>query len=130
MEIGERIEIKSGLKAGDIVVMTGAYLLSSECIFKKGANPMEAMKMYNIIWLIYFFERLQRLFLKVRQKSIAIHPMTQILEEPQTKQVLNQSIGINENRQFILCIGYLKTYPGPVSLRRLVDQIIRTVWKR
>ena len=45
METGERIEIKSGLKAGDIVVVTGAYLLNSEYIFKNGANPMEGMKM-------------------------------------------------------------------------------------
>jgi Cu(I)/Ag(I) efflux system membrane fusion protein len=45
METDDRIEIKSGLKAGDIVVMTGAYLLNSEYIFKKGANPMEGMKM-------------------------------------------------------------------------------------
>ena len=33
------------IKAGDIVIMTGAYLLNSEYIFKKGANPMEGMKM-------------------------------------------------------------------------------------
>ena len=45
METGERIEIKSGLKAGDIVVITGAYLLHSEYIFKKGADPMAGMKM-------------------------------------------------------------------------------------
>ena len=45
MRNGERIEMKSGLKAGGIVVMTGAYLLNSEYIFKKGANPMGGMKM-------------------------------------------------------------------------------------
>ena len=45
METGERVEIKSGLKAGGIVVMTGAYFLNSEYIFKNGANPMEGMKM-------------------------------------------------------------------------------------
>lgn len=45
MEDGERVEIKSGLQSGDIVVITGAYLLNGEFIFKKGANPMEGMKM-------------------------------------------------------------------------------------
>ena len=45
METGDRIEIKSGIKAGDVVVITGAYLLNSEYIFKKGANPMSGMKM-------------------------------------------------------------------------------------
>jgi len=33
------------IRAGDIVIMTGAYLLNSEYIFKKGANPMGGMKM-------------------------------------------------------------------------------------
>ena len=45
MENGERIEIKSGFKAGGIVVMTGAHLLNSEYIFKNCANPMKGMKM-------------------------------------------------------------------------------------
>lgn len=40
LESDDRIEIKSGLKPGDIVVLTGAYLLHSEFIFKKGADPM------------------------------------------------------------------------------------------
>lgn len=72
-------------------------------------------------------KRMQRLFLKVRERNIAIHPMTQILEEQSTKATLNQSIGISDTIQFILRMGYLKTYPEPVSLRRPVDQIIRTM---
>lgn len=40
LESDDRIEIKSGLKSGDIVVLTGAYLLHSEFVFKKGVNPM------------------------------------------------------------------------------------------
>jgi Cu(I)/Ag(I) efflux system membrane fusion protein len=36
------IEIKSGLKNGNAVVVSGAYLLNSEYVFKKGANPMES----------------------------------------------------------------------------------------
>ena len=30
-----RIEIKNGLKSGELVVITGAYLLNSEYFFKK-----------------------------------------------------------------------------------------------
>ena len=47
-------------------------------------------------------KRLQRLWLKLRDKKIAIHPMTQIIEEASTKKLLNLSIGINEPVQFIL----------------------------
>lgn len=42
MEDNGLIEIKSGLQPGDVVVVSGAYLLNSEYVFKKGANPMEA----------------------------------------------------------------------------------------
>jgi hypothetical protein len=68
--------------------------------------------------------RMQRLFLKVREKSIAIHPMTQILEEPSTNEKLNQSIGIGDNVQFILRAGYLKTYPEAVTLRRPIESFV------
>jgi hypothetical protein len=70
-------------------------------------------------------KRLQRLWLKVRDKSIAIHPMTQLIEEPATFKTLHQSVGINEPIQFMLRIGYLKNYPKPVSLRRSVDKFVR-----
>jgi hypothetical protein len=79
----------------------------------------------SVATLLETGRRMQRLFLKVREKSIAIHPMTQILEELSTKQELNRSIGITENIQFILRTGYLKNYPDPVSLRRPVDWFIR-----
>ncbi|MBY0479252.1 MAG: efflux RND transporter periplasmic adaptor subunit [Chitinophagaceae bacterium] len=40
LESNDQIEIKSGLTAGDVVVVRGAYLLHSEYVFKKGADPM------------------------------------------------------------------------------------------
>ena len=39
------IEIISGIKEGERVVTSGAYLLNSEFIFKKGVDPMAGMKM-------------------------------------------------------------------------------------
>ena len=48
LESDDRIEIKSGLSAGDVVVISGAYLLQSEYIFKKGANPMAGHDMSNV----------------------------------------------------------------------------------
>jgi len=69
-------------------------------------------------------KRMQRLFLKVRETGIAIHPMTQILEESSTNQLINQSLGMSDNIQFILRIGYIKSYPEPVSLRRPIDWFV------
>jgi hypothetical protein len=80
----------------------------------------------SVATLLETGRRMERLLLKIREKNIAIHPMTQILEEPSTKQMLNQAISISENIQFILRVGYLKNYPQPVSLRRPVDWFIRS----
>jgi len=48
IETDNKIEIKSGLQTGDVIVVSGAYLLNSEYIFKKGANPMEGMDMSKV----------------------------------------------------------------------------------
>jgi len=48
LEDDNRIEIRSGLKEGDVVVINGAYLINSEYIFKKGANPMAGHDMGNM----------------------------------------------------------------------------------
>jgi len=45
MENKEYTEILSGIEEGDAVVTSGAYLLQSEYIFKKGQDPMAGMKM-------------------------------------------------------------------------------------
>jgi len=45
LEDGDRVEIKSGLNAGDVVVTSGAYLLNSEYVFRHGADPMAGMDM-------------------------------------------------------------------------------------
>ncbi|WP_373545789.1 nitroreductase [Chamaesiphon sp.] len=73
---------------------------------------------HSVAALLETGRRMERLFLKVRERNIAIHPMTQILEESSTRDKLNRSIGIEEHIQFILRTGYLKNYPQPVSLRR------------
>ena len=43
--MGRNPQIIEGLQAGESVVISGAYLLHSEFVFKKGTNPMAAHKM-------------------------------------------------------------------------------------
>ncbi len=45
LEAGGLTEVTEGIKAGDQVVITGAYLLNSEYKFRQGSNPMQGMKM-------------------------------------------------------------------------------------
>ena len=80
----------------------------------------------SVAGLLEAGRRMQRLFLRVRERSIAIHPMTQILEEPATCAILNQAVGITESVQFILRAGYVNDYPPPVSMRRPVGWFLRT----
>ena len=43
-QTGQQVEIRSNLKAGEEVVVNGAYLLNSEYILQKGATPMAGME--------------------------------------------------------------------------------------
>ena len=45
VEDGGRVEIRSGLTAGNVVVTQGAYLVNSEYGFRHGADAMAGMKM-------------------------------------------------------------------------------------
>ena len=38
-------EIVNGLKTGEVIAATGAYLIYSEMVLNKGADPMSGMKM-------------------------------------------------------------------------------------
>lgn len=74
--------------------------------------------------LIETGRRFERLALLACQRNIAIHPMTQILEEPYGREQIvgNHSRGFTP--QFILRVGYLDRYPAPVSLRRPVSAFV------
>lgn len=79
----------------------------------------------SMVNLLETGKRFQRMFLKVRDKNIAIHPMTQILEEMETEKQVNKSLGITDEIQFIIRTGYLKNYPEPVTLRRPVNWFVK-----
>jgi hypothetical protein len=83
---------------------------------------------HSVAGLLETGMRMQRLFLKVRGREIAIHPMTQILEEKETREAVNRAIGISDTIEFLIRIGYVKSYPAPVSLRRSTDRFVK--WQR
>ena len=64
--------------------------------------------------------KFERMALIAREHMLAVHPMTQFLEE---KDGINQITAHHHaamHPQFILRVGYLNSYPQPVSLRRPV----------
>ena len=79
----------------------------------------------SVLSLIETGRRFQRMLLGIREKGIAIHPMTQILEEKPFAQQVPAALSISGKLQFILRAGYLKSYPDPVSVRMPVDWIIK-----
>ncbi len=66
-----------------------------------------------------------RMLLLLRQRMIAVHPMTQILEEAPLRDSVVKELGIEGSVQFILRTGYLSTYPDPVSLRMPISWFIK-----
>jgi len=80
----------------------------------------------NIPTLIEYGRVFENMLLKIREKMIAIHPMTQMLEEEAWKNRVAKELGVGGEVQWILRIGYLKSYPDPLSLRRPVSWFVQT----
>ena len=62
--------------------------------------------------------KFERMALMAGEKKIGIHPMTQCLEEKQGLEKIASNHSAEVVPQFVLRVGYLDEYPGPVSLRR------------
>ena len=71
----------------------------------------------SVAGLIETGRRFQRMWLLLREHSIAIHPMTQVLEESSDTKTVARELGIDGVPQFVLRIGYVTQYPDPVSPR-------------
>lgn len=69
--------------------------------------------------------RFQRMALLAREHDVAIHPMTQMLEEEKWRRRIAAEHHADMIPQFILRVGYLDRYPAPVSLRRPVSGFVR-----
>jgi len=70
--------------------------------------------------------RFERMALKAREHKLALHPMTQFLEEKEGREAIAKKHDASMIPQFILRVGYLSNYPDPVSLRRPASWFIRT----
>ena len=68
----------------------------------------------------------ERMALMARERGIALHPMTQILEEEIGRAGIASSHDAGMIPQFVLRVGYLDPYPDPVSPRRPVNWFLRT----
>ncbi len=70
--------------------------------------------------------RFERTALLARERNLALHPMTQVLEEEKGRREIASNHGKEVFPQFVLRVGYLDHYPTPVSLRRTVASFVRT----
>ena len=69
--------------------------------------------------------KFERMALLARERNIAIHPMTQCLEEESGKKQIAANHRASMIPQFLLRVGYLQRYPEPVSLRRPVSWFVQ-----
>ncbi|HWR30741.1 MAG TPA: nitroreductase [Negativicutes bacterium] len=67
---------------------------------------------------------LQSIWLRAKENNIAIHPMTQALEEATPRKMLAASLGRSGPVQFILRLGYVSEYLPPVSPRMPLSKIL------
>jgi hypothetical protein len=74
--------------------------------------------------LIESGRRFERLALRVREKGIALQPMTQMLEELPWRDAVAGELGTGAPVQWILRAGYVDRYPDPVSPRLPVTAFV------
>jgi len=81
----------------------------------------------DVASLIETGRQCQRMWLRLRERGLAIHPMTQLLEESPQVDGVRRELGLDATPQFILRIGYVARYPAPVSPRMPVSWFTRRV---
>ncbi|MFD2787199.1 Acg family FMN-binding oxidoreductase [Hymenobacter rubripertinctus] len=69
---------------------------------------------------------LERCWLRARDLNVAVHPMSQLLEETPGTLGAARRLGLPGPVQFVLRLGYVTHYPVPVSLRRPVEWFVQT----
>jgi len=76
--------------------------------------------------LIETGRRFERMVLMAREHKIGVHPMTQCIEEKTGQDEIALNHPPTVIPQFVLRVGYLDSYPDPVTLRRPVRSFLRT----
>lgn len=79
----------------------------------------------SVASLIESGRQFERLALRVRERGIALQPMTQMLQEPPWRDAVSGELGTISPVQWILRIGYVDRYPAPVSLRPPLTAFVR-----
>ena len=74
--------------------------------------------------LIKVGRKLQQMWLGVRERQIAIHPMNQMIEDVAMRRKLSSTFQVAGDIQLLLRVGYSKNYPKPVSPRMSLQTII------
>ncbi|HPI97944.1 MAG TPA: nitroreductase family protein [Synergistales bacterium] len=67
---------------------------------------------------------LERIWLHATGMGVAIHPISQMIEEDPWKSELKEKLELNSFPQMMLRVGYIDRSPDPVSRRRPVSAII------
>ncbi len=68
--------------------------------------------------LIETGRRFERMALRMRERKLASHPMSQTLEEEPWRLQVAKELALSAAPQFVLRVGYVAQYPSPVSPRR------------
>ncbi len=66
----------------------------------------------------------ERLWLRARSLAVAVHPMSQALQEAPWRNDIAARLGTEGPVQFLLRVGYASNYPTPVSLRLPLDAFV------
>lgn len=78
----------------------------------------------SVAQLIQTGRQYEQMCLKIRAHRIAIHPMSQALEEKPCMDKVQENLGNDRTVQLLLRVGYVDEYPDPVSIRRPVSWFV------
>jgi hypothetical protein len=69
--------------------------------------------------------RFEKMALLARERNIALHPMSQWMEEKWGRDKTAENHKASMTPRFLLRVGYVREYPEPVSLRRPVEWFLK-----